>query len=132
MSKLVTTPSDPQWIIDLNWLKTNRRSFTILTRGALCPKCRKKLKADTQDVNAAELLKTIQSCCSKADDFITPRLPFQEAIFRVFLTTGNKPMTLIELGDEMRRRRGPDGAKNSPEFLARVLRNDTYYGVRPK
>ena len=132
MNKQVTTPCDPQWIIDLNWLKTHRRSFNVLTKSALCPKCRKKLKADTEEVNPAEILKAIQGCCSKVDDYIAPRLPFQETIFRIFLSNGNKPMTLVELGNELKRRRGPDGAKTSPEYLARILQGDTYYGIRMK
>ena len=51
------------------------------------------------EVKSADLLKAIQNCCSKSDDFITPGLPFQETIFRVFLANGNKPMTLEELGE---------------------------------
>ena len=65
MSKEVTTPSEAQWAIDLNWLKTNKRSFSILARDTLCAKCRKKLKADTSEVKPADLLKAVQNCCSK-------------------------------------------------------------------
>jgi hypothetical protein len=132
MSKQVATPSEPQWIIDLNWLKTNRRSFTVLARSSLCPKCRKKLKADTAEMNAVDAFKAIQGCCSRSDGFITQRLPFQETIFRVFLANGNKPMTLAELGEELKRRRGPDGSRTSPEYLGRVLKGDVYYGIKPK
>lgn len=130
MSKEGLTPSEEQWAIDLNWLKTTRRSFSILARDTLCDKCRKKLKADTMEVKSADLLKAIQKCCSKSDDFITPGLPFQETIFRVFLANGNKPMTLEELGEALRQRPGIDVYRTSVIFLSRLMQDDVYYGIK--
>lgn len=132
MSEEVTTQSEAKWAIDLNWLKTNGRSFSILTRDTLCAKCRKKLKADIIEVKAADLLKAIQNCCSQSPDFITPSLPFQESIFRVFLANGNKPLTLGELGEQLIQRRGVDTYRASVAFLSRLMTNDQYYGIKSK
>jgi hypothetical protein len=132
MSEEVTTQSEAKWAIDLNWLKTNGRSFFILTRDTLCTKCQKKLKADTIEVKAADLLKAIQSCCSKTPDFITPSLPFQESIFRVFLANGNKPLTLGELGEQLSQWRGIDVYRTSATFLSRLIKSDQYYGIKSK
>ena len=132
MSKEVTTPSEAQWTIDLKWLETNKRDFSTLAKDKLCAKCRKKLKADTTAVKPADILKSVQTCCSKADDFITPGLPFQESIFRVFLANGNKPLTLEELGEKLNKRRGTDAHRTSVTFLARVMKNDDYYGIKAK
>ena len=132
MSKEVTTLSEAQWTIDLNWLKTNKRSFSILAGDKLCAKCRKKLKADTGEVKPADLLKAVQSCCSKNNDFITPGLPFHESIFRVFLANGNKPMTLEELGQQLVQRRGADTYRTTVAFLSRLMQNDDYYGIKAK
>ena len=132
MSKEMPTPSEAKWTIDLKWLENNKRDFSILARDTLCAKCRKKLKSDTTELKPSDILKAVQSCCSKADDFITPGLPFQESIFRVFLANGNKPLTLEELGEQMNKRRGTDTHRNSVAFLARILQNDDYYGIRAK
>jgi hypothetical protein len=132
MTTEATTPSETRWAIDLNWLKTNKRSFSTLAGDKLCAKCRKKLKAETGEVKPAELLKTIQSCCSKNNDFITPGLPFQESIFRVFLANGNKPMTLEELGQQLVHRRGADTSRTTVAFLSRLIQNDDYYGIKAK
>ena len=132
MSEEEKIPSEAQWAIDLNWLKTTGRSFSILARDTLCDKCRKKLKADTIEVKSADLLKAIQNCCSKSDDFITPGLPFQETIFRVFLANGNKPITLVELGERLRQRPGIDVYRTSVIFLSRLMQDDTYYGIKCK
>ena len=132
MTTEVTTPSEKKWTIDLNWLKTNKRSFSTLAGDKLCTKCRKKLKADTGEVKPADLLKAIQSCCSKNNDFITPALPFHESIFRVFLANGNKPMTLVELSEQLVKRRGADGSRTTVAFLSRLMQNDDYYGIKAK
>ena len=132
MTPGVTTPSETQFAIDLQWLKANKRSFSTLAADKLCPKCRKKLKADAGEVKPADLLKAIQSCCSKNTDFITSGLPFQESIFRVFLANGNKPMTLAELGQQLVQRRGADTSRTTVVFLSRLLQNDDYYGIKAK
>ena len=132
MTTELTTPSEKKWTIDLNWLKTNKRSFSTLAGDKLCTKCRKKLKADTGEVKPADLLKAIQSCCSKNNDFITTGLPFQESIFRVFLANGNKPMTLTDLGQQLVQRRGADTSRTTVVFLSRLMQNDDYYGIKAK
>jgi len=95
----------------------------------------KKLKADSLEVKSTELLKTIQKCCSKSDNFITPGLPFQETIFRVILANGNKPITLAELGEALRQRPGIDVYRNFRHILIpsdagrRILRDKMYPGL---
>jgi hypothetical protein len=132
MSKEVTTPSEAKWTIDLKWLDTNKRDFSVLAKDALCAKCRKKLKADTTEPKPADILKAVQSCCSKTDNFITPGLPLQESIFRVLIANGNKPMTVEVLGTELNKRCGTDAHRTSAAFLGRILQNDDYYGIKEK
>jgi len=89
-------------------------------------------QSDTTELKPAEILKAVQSCCSKTDDFITVSLPFQESVFRVFLANGNKPLTLEELGEQLNKRRGADAHRTSVVFLSRVLQNDDYYSIKSK
>jgi hypothetical protein len=130
MSEGMTSQSETLWAIDLNWLKTAGRSFSVLAKESLCAKCRKKLKADVMEVKEADLLKTIKGCCSQSPDFIAHGLPFQESIFRIFLANGNKPMTLGELGEQLNQRLGLDANRTSVTFLSRLMKNDQYYGIK--
>ncbi len=131
MAKLESPPTETRWTIDLNWLKSNNRSFSVLAKGSLCPSCRKKIKANVSDSKAPDLLKTIRNCCSKHPNFITPGLPFQESVFRIFLANGNKPVTLNELGDRLSQYRGINLYNTSATNLSRLLKNAEYYGIRP-
>lgn len=126
----MATDDEMRWAIDLDWLKGTGRSFSVLARDTLCPKCRKKLKADTTEVKPVELLKATQHCCGKSPDYITASLPFQESIFRIFLANGNKPLTLQELGEQLNDRRGADVTRTSPTVLTRLMQSDRYYGFK--
>ena len=132
MSEEDLTQDELRWAIDLNWLKNEGRSFTVLAGDTLCAKCRKKYKIDMLEVKSTDLLRTIQNCCSKSSDYITSSLPIQESIFRAFLANGNKPLTLVELGEQLSQRRGVDTYRASPAVLSRLINNDQYYGIKNK
>ncbi len=118
------------WAIDLDWLAANNRSFTLLAKGALCPKCRKKLKTDSGEARPAEVFKAVKTCCGKSSDFVTPTLPLHESAFRILLANGNATMTLEERGGQLSDRRGIDTYRTSPIILARLFTHDQHYGLR--
>ncbi len=122
--------SEQKWAIDMDWLLANNRSFTTLVKGAVCPKCNKKLKIDHGEAKTSELMKTLKNCCSKSADFITPTLPLMESAFRVFLANGNQALTIDELGKELSDRRGIDAYRTSPVILSRLLGADQHYGLK--
>jgi hypothetical protein len=122
-----TNQVSPQWFIDLDWYEQSNCSFFALAQGCLCPKCRERLK---REISAADILATIEDCCSKTPSFITGQLPILESIFRLFLTNGNKPLDLEELGRQLIEWRGGDTYRTSAEILSRLLAGDQYYGLR--
>ena len=122
-----TNQVSPRWFIDLDWYQQSNSSFFALAQGCLCPKCQKRLKGE---ISAADLLKTIKGCCSKAPNFITGKLPILESIFRLFLANGNQPLDLEELGRQLSEWRGGDTYRTSAEILPRLLASDQYYGLR--
>ena len=122
-----TNQVSPRWFIDLDWHQQSNSSFFALAQGCLCPKCQKRLKGE---ISAADLLKTIKGCCSKAPNFITGKLPILESIFRLFLANGNQPLDLEELGRQLSEWRGGDTYRTSAEILPRLLASDQYYGLR--
>jgi len=120
----------PRWFIDLGWLEQNNRSFFILAQGGLCSRCRERLEKGKEGTSATDLISNIRDCCSKVPGFITDRLPVLESIFRLFLTNGNQPLGLEELGRQLTERRGGTPQRTSVEVLSRLLGNERYYGLR--
>ncbi len=122
--------SEDRWVIDIDWLEANSRSFSVMVTECLCPKCRKKLKVDHTEPQPADILKNLKTCCSKSDEFITSALPLQESIFRVLLGNGNKPLTPEEISQSLIIKRGADVYGVSAALLARLLENDRHYGFK--
>jgi len=119
----------PRWFIDLDWYQQTNRSFFLLAESYLCSKCRERLKADESAISAPDLLSTIKDCCSKTHDFITYKQPILDSVFRLFLTNGNQPLDVEELGRQLSEWRGGDTYRTSVEILSRLLKSDQYYGL---
>ncbi len=125
-----TEPVKTHWAIDLDWFQRNSRSISVLLIDYLCPKCAKKLNIGEKEHPPKVLMNTIQKCCCQVPNFINDRLPILEGIFRLYLSNGNQPLDLDELGNQMSRLRGGDPYRTSPEALLRLLKNDHYYGLQ--
>ena len=122
--------SAQKWAVNLEWLAANNRSLSIMAKGSLCAKCRKKLKIDEGEAKAGDVLKAVKNCCAKSPDFITSGMPLHESIFRVFLANGNQPLTLDQISNQLNDRRGIDAYRTSATVLSRLLRHDQHYGLR--
>jgi hypothetical protein len=118
------------WFIDLDWFEQNNRSFLVLARGCLCPKCRQRLEKAKPPFSPADLIASVRDCCSKTPQFFIDRPPVLESIFRIFLANGNRPLTLEELSRQLAERRSNVPQRTSPEVLSHLLRNERYYGLR--
>ncbi len=118
------------WAIDIAWLEGHGRAFPAMAERCLCSKCRKRLKAEVEPVATEGLLGAAKECGEHSGNYITGDLPILESIFRLFLSQGNKPCDLRELGQRLSERRGVDTYRTSVEMLWRLLRDDRYYGIR--
>ncbi len=127
--ELTPDQARPRWFIDLDWYQVNNRSFFTLARSYLCPKCRQQLKVEEGEIAAADLVAAIKDCCSKEPGFIAGELPILESTFRLFLASGNHPLDLPELGEQLSERRGGDTYRTSVEILSRLLESDQFYGL---
>jgi hypothetical protein len=66
---------------------------------------------------------TLMTHCVKQPDFLTNQTALVEAVFRLFLTNGNNPMTSKDLGARLHR---------PPETILRTLAGARVYkGIRP-
>ena len=126
--EIAADQSQQQWFIDLEWFERNNRSFNVLAKRCLCPKCSKRMKANEKEIPAGYLLSAIKKCCSKTSGLITDKTPILESVFCVLLANGNQPMSLEELSKQLSERRGGDTIRTSVSLLSRVLSADQHYG----
>ena len=80
---------------------------------------------DTAEVTKANVLwEAIRACCSSKPDYITADTPLLDGIFRLFLTNGNQPLSILELHERL--------DKKPPEMILRMLtKGQVYMGIRP-
>ncbi len=128
---IATVQPEKCWFIDLGWYPQRSRSISALLQGCLCDGCRKKLNKEGDQPPDAELINRIRECCHNSAEFITGRMPMMESAFRLFIASGNEPMTVEALGRQMSARRGGVTSHVSEEILLRLLKSDQYYGFRP-
>lgn len=127
MVKESATLPRPRFAIDLDWYKENHHSFLMAVRTSLCEKCQRKVAG--KDVPAPKIIPMVKGCCSDEPNFINDRQPILESVFRIFLMNGNKPLELEELSRHLAERRSGDTSRTAPQVLARLLRNEEYYGI---
>jgi len=141
----------PRYYVDLRWYDENNRSFRAVAQTRLCESCKQKLGTETQErvptidprtgrvvfemrsvPFAQNPMTVIRGCCSKRRDYITSETPITEAIFRVFLASGNQPMEVERIREELGNyvSMGERPHNYGPELIERVIKADRYYGLR--
>ena len=56
------------------------------------------------DMSPAEHIREVRGCCADAADYLLPDTPIKDAVFRVFVAHGNKPLTAQEISDDLSER----------------------------
>jgi hypothetical protein len=122
--------------IDFNWWRQNDRNWRIYLRSYLSEEDTSTLEnfseeqmVDLIDPETAEvhqvdgLQHLLISRYAQRQDFITETTSVVEAIFRMFLTNGNSPLTAEELSERLGRQ---------PQVILRTLSGPRVYkGLRP-
>ena len=122
--------------IDFDWWQKNERDWHVYLRSLLCPE-HQEVFADVKqgemidwiDPKTAEvkpvdgIQHTLMSHCARRPEFVTEQTAMVEAVFRLFLTNENVPMTAEELGSLLNR---------PPNTILRTLSGPRVYkGLRP-
>ena len=102
--------------IDFDWWKRNDRDWRVYLRSFLCEEHQRMFEnldndeiIDWVDPKSAEvkqvdgLQHVLISHCAKQEGFLTRNMALVDAVFRVFLSNGNKPLTPQELGELLNR-----------------------------
>src|SRR3712207_992640 len=107
------------YYIDTSWFEENNFSFEDFAQSRMCESCAgrvseeieerftvmdKKTGRATFDFRkiryGANPAKVLRECCSKRKDYVLPDIPTLEAIFRVYLASGNQPMPLERVREQ--------------------------------
>lgn len=135
-SSLIKPKLTSPFQIDFDWWKKNDRDWRVYLRSFLCVDHQRMFEEmdndeiiDWVDPTTAEvkqvdgLQHTLISHCAKQDGFIGSNMALVDAVFRVFLSNGNKPLTPQELGEILNR---------PPTTILRTFSGfRVYKGIRP-
>lgn len=133
---LVKPTVDTPFHIDFDWWKKNERDWHVYLRSLLCAEHQEaygEMAADqtidwvdpvTAEVKPVDgVQNTLMTHCVKQPDFLTEQTALVEAVFRLFLTNGNNPISSRDLGARLHR---------PPETILRTLAGARVYkGIRP-
>lgn len=122
--------------IDFDWWKKSERDWHVYLRSLLCTEHQEAFAnieegqtIDWVDPTTAEVKpvagvqNALMTHCVKQPDFLTQQTAMVEAVFRLFLSNGNVPMTSKEMGEKLNR---------PAETILRTLAGARVYkGIRP-
>jgi len=122
--------------VDFEWWQKSERDWHVYLRTLLCPEHQEAFAnveegqtIDWVDPVTAEVKpvegvqNTLMTHCVKQPGSLTAQTALVEAVFRLFLTNGNMPMSSKDLGDKLNR---------PPETILRTLVGARVYkGIRP-
>ena len=133
---LVKPTIETPFHIDFAWWKKNERDWHVYLRSLLCPEHQDAFAnvdegetIDWVDPKTAEVkpVEGVQNAlmthCVKQPDFLTNQTALVEAVFRLFVSNGNIPLSSGELGAKLNR---------PPEIILRTLAGARVYkGIKP-
>ncbi len=122
--------------IDFEWWKTNEMNWKVMLLSYLSPEDQKKFENNHQDIIydiidpiTAEITRvdalqhTLISDYAKREGFISETTSLVEAVFRVFLAVGNKPMNSVEIAERL--------GRPANLVLQMLSGKRIYQGIRP-
>ena len=134
---LVKPTLETPFSIDFDWWKQHDNNWRVYLVGYLCPEHQSAFQGSDQDVwidwidpETAEvrlvdgLQNVLMSHCARQEDFLTRNTTLVDSVFRVLLSHGNEPMTVVQLGEAINR---------PAETILRTLTGmQVYKGIRPR
>ena len=135
-SSLVKPTIDTPFMIDFDWWKNHDRDWRVYLRSFLCEDHQKVFEnlsndemIDWVDPETAEVTQVdglqhiLISHCAQQESFLTEKMALVDSVFRVFLSNGNKPLTVKQLSEILER--------PSDTILKTFSGIRVYKGIRP-
>ncbi len=134
---IVKPTLDTPFHIDYSWWERQGLQIGVELRAHLCQEHRAIYsdyldteKIDWVDDRTGEVTQVdglqhvLQTHCSKQPDYINEKLSLVDAVFRVFLANGNRPMTCRELSNII--------GHPADKILLTLAGSRVYKGIRPE
>ena len=122
----------PQYLIDVEAADASSRSLPVMIASRRCFTC---VQADEEppspSSDAAQYRKRIVDHCVGTEDYLLPDTPLKEAIFRVMLSRGNKPVTAQEVSQVLSEKWAmtPYPRDVAPGVIQRLMDNSESYCI---
>ena len=83
------------------------------------------------DTSPEEHIRAVQGCCADVADYLLPDTPIKDAVFRIFVARGNKPLTAREISDDLSERWASSAYPRdlSPRVIEKVLDSAANYFI---
>ena len=134
--RLLKPTLDTPFHISQEWWEQEERDFRIELRAHLCPEHQRVYKdhfdtefIDWVDERTGEVTRVdglqylIREHCSKDPGYLGPDVSLVDAVFRVFLANGNRPLTCRELAEYI--------GQPAERILRTLSGRRVYKGLRP-
>ena len=90
----------PQYVIDIESAASHNRAITLLIGSRRCYVDQQSDgESSAADASVKQYIRRIATHCAETADFLLPDTPLKEAIFRVMLAGGNKPINAEEISE---------------------------------
>ena len=84
----------PEYVVDIEQADFHGRALGMLIAGRRCYESRQAdPEIPTSSRGLKKVIKRIADHCNETSDYLLPDTPLKEAVFRVMLAGGNKPIT---------------------------------------
>jgi hypothetical protein len=136
MARYVKPTLDTKFHIDFDWWQQKGQNLRVYLQTHLCDECRERYtgsqseEIDWVSVETGEVKQinslwyVIHTHCSQQPDYITDQIPLTSAVFRVFLSNDNTPLTPAGVHRVLGRK--------SPSLILRTIGGHRIYnGIRP-
>lgn len=133
---LIKPTLDTPYHIDFEWWKSHDNDWRIFLKNCLCPEHQAAFEnqpesgmidwidPETAQISQVDgLQSTLMTHCAKLDGFLTTNTAMIDAIFRVFLSNGNLPLSPNELSEKI--------GKPAETILRTISGIQVYKGIRP-
>ena len=134
--RLIKPTLQTRFRIDFDWWRQNDRDWRVYLRSILCPihqdafaDLTEEIIIDWVDPDTAEvqpvdgLQHVLITHCAKQPSFISGQSTLVDAVFRIFLSNGNMPLTSMELGERL--------GRPANTIMLTLGSRHVYRGIRP-
>lgn len=130
MPRTESQSDGPRYAVDFDAMEASGKSAAYFVRSRICADG--STRAGISAGQVKDLLKIIAADCSGKPDYIGAATPLSEAIFRIILAAGNRPLSIRDIQDGLTAAWAAVIYMKdlSPELLTRLLDGPNSYFIK--